>query len=241
MKTKLTVLCLASLMLTGANVQAISSEEAIRPKVIVIPLGSTQSNVSTTCTAPDEVQSAGQCWKSFNLGATQVAIADNDEAAYGDLYQWGRRADGHQSRDSSITTNGVTNQSPTDVPGHGNFILGSADWRATQNDFFWQGIGGVNNPCPQGFRLPTKKEFENEINSWSLINAAGAYDSPLKLTVGGYRGMIDGLIHQSGTHGYYWYSDVLNNVAGVLQFTSDTADIVYGVRAYGFNVRCIKN
>jgi hypothetical protein len=33
-----------------------------------------------------------------NLGASQVATSSTDPASYGDLYQWGRPADGHQIR-----------------------------------------------------------------------------------------------------------------------------------------------
>ena len=39
-------------------------------------------------------------WLDRNLGATQVATSFNDAASYGDLYQWGRSADGHQLRTS---------------------------------------------------------------------------------------------------------------------------------------------
>jgi hypothetical protein len=43
----------------------------------------------------------GKTWMDRNLGATQVATSSTDAAAYGDLYQWGRRADGHQCRTSA--------------------------------------------------------------------------------------------------------------------------------------------
>ena len=45
----------------------------------------------------------GRIWLDRNLGATQVATAYNDTASYGHLYQWGRYADGHQIRTSSVT------------------------------------------------------------------------------------------------------------------------------------------
>ena len=46
----------------------------------------------------------GKVWLDRNLGATQVAISSTDADSYGDLYQWGRNADGHQIRTSDITT-----------------------------------------------------------------------------------------------------------------------------------------
>ena len=39
---------------------------------------------------------AGQTWMDRNLGARQVANAINDVFSYGNYYQWGRSADGHE-------------------------------------------------------------------------------------------------------------------------------------------------
>jgi hypothetical protein len=47
--------------------------------------------------------STGQVWMDRNLGASQVATSSTDPASYGDLYQWGRPADGHQKRKSATT------------------------------------------------------------------------------------------------------------------------------------------
>jgi hypothetical protein len=45
----------------------------------------------------------GKTWMDRNLGASRVATDSTDALAYGDLYQWGRFADGHQCRDSDQT------------------------------------------------------------------------------------------------------------------------------------------
>jgi hypothetical protein len=97
------------------------------------------------------VISNNRCWLDRNLGAAQVATSSTDAAAYGDLFQWGRLDDGHQVRTSPTTTT----LSNSDVPGHGNFILSpsTGDWRSPQNNDLWQGVNGINNPCPDGFRL----------------------------------------------------------------------------------------
>ncbi|MCB4784323.1 MAG: hypothetical protein LGB69_07050, partial [Sulfurovum sp.] len=42
----------------------------------------------------------GRIWLDRNLGASQVAASPFDEASYGDYFQWGRPADGHQRSDS---------------------------------------------------------------------------------------------------------------------------------------------
>jgi hypothetical protein len=67
------------------------------------------------------VESQGECWMDRNLGASRVATAYNDSVAYGDLFQWGRGDDGHQNRDSGVTST----LSTTDNPGHSNFIYGT--------------------------------------------------------------------------------------------------------------------
>ncbi|MGR0482066.1 MAG: hypothetical protein ACTFAL_11865 [Candidatus Electronema sp. V4] len=104
-----------------------------------------------------------------------------DTEAYGDLYQWGREKDGHEKRTSGTTAT----LSALDNLGHGNFITSNItpyDWRSPQNNNLWQGVNGVNNPCPTGFRLPTKDEWQGKINSWISKNAAGAFASPLKIS-----------------------------------------------------------
>ncbi len=132
---------------------------------------------------------AGRAWMDRNLGASQVATSSTDAASYGDLYQWGRGADGHQLRTSATTDNLSSTDTPI-APDDVKFILASSlpyDWRDPQNHDLWQPVSGVNNPCPTGFRIPTEAEWEEERSLWSSQNSAGAFASPLKLTLAGYR------------------------------------------------------
>jgi len=185
------------------------------------------------------VTSEGQVWMALNLGASQVATSSTDPAAYGTLYQWGRFGDGHEYRSSSTTST----QSSSDVPRHGSFILTSSDpydWRTPQHDNLWQGESGINNPCPAGFRLPTETEWERERASWGSNNSAGAYASPLKLVLAGYRSNLNGALYLAGIYGYYWSSTVVKSSSRYLYFESD-ANMHYGARSCGFSVRCIKD
>jgi uncharacterized protein (TIGR02145 family) len=181
----------------------------------------------------------GKTWMDRNLGAKRVATSSFDTEAYGDLYQWGRFADGHQCRSSS-TTNSTSN---SDNVGHGNFILppsGPFDWRSPQNPDLWQGENGVNNPCPCGYRLPTIEEWQAERNSWGTgnYNANGAFNSPLKLPMAGYRFYGDGSINPTITG--YWSSTVGNPYTNYLEITNGYANVINSNRALGFSVRCIK-
>jgi len=182
----------------------------------------------------------GEIWMDRNLGATQVATSSTDAASYGDLYQWGRGADGHQIRTSATTAT----LSSTDQPGNGNFITissGDIDWRSPQNDNLWQGISGTNNPCPTGYRIPTQTELNDERISWAgENNATGAFASPLKLPMAGIRSN-NGSLSNVGTVGYYWSSTVSGSDARLLNFSSNAGSIFSFDRALGGSVRCLKD
>jgi uncharacterized protein (TIGR02145 family) len=204
-----------------------------------IPSGSVfcQSANNVATYVLDVTSTTGKIWMDRNLGATRAATSSTDANAYGDLYQWGRFTDGHQCRTSSTTST----LSSTDVPENAFFILNTNDWRSTQNANLWQGVNGTNNPCPSGYRLPTSVEWGAERSSWSPNNAGGAFNSPLKLPMAGYRNNTSGgNITNSGSDGYYWSSTVS---------TSQSIDIWIGGatalpnhnRSMGFTVRCIKN
>jgi uncharacterized protein (TIGR02145 family) len=180
----------------------------------------------------------GKTWMDRNLGASRAATSFNDSEAYGDLYQWGRAADGHQKRNSP-TTSTLSN---SDTPGHGSFIItGSYDWRSLRNNNLWQGVSGTNNPCPSGYRLPTDAEWEAERASWSSNNFAGAFASPLKLPVAGRRFSSDGSLYGMGFSSIYWSSTVDGHFSRLLAFNSNNAYMSSQHRTSGLSVRCLKD
>jgi uncharacterized protein (TIGR02145 family) len=187
----------------------------------------------------------GMTWMDRNLGASQVAETSSDTNSYGDLYQWGRFADGHQCRDSDTHPTNATTAVPNEENGwDGKFILETSspyDWLMTQNDNLWYGTQGVNNPCPGGYRLPTEAEWVAEKDTWSSQNASGALLSPLKLPVSGYRNRSDGGPFLVGLYGIYWSSSVSGSNARRLGFYSSDAGMLSSDRAYGYAVRCLKD
>jgi uncharacterized protein (TIGR02145 family) len=211
----------------------------------------------------DVVSSTGRIWMDRNLGATQVATSSQDFASYGDLYQWGRAADGHQVivRDAATPAEGAPptgssgNTSTTvtsATAGHGDFVLGASTAGVDNNwtDFtgengLWQ--SGLNDPCPAGYRIPTETELNNERLSWGTDNAAGAMNSPLKLTVAGFRDHSDGALYDVGSTGNYWTSTVSSADTAsstdttYLYFNSSFTDMDSFYRAEGHSVRCIKD
>ena len=196
-----------------------------------------------------------------NLGATQAATSSTDFNGYGSLFQWGRAADGHQlinwtSSGSGGGVNGTTTTlSDTDTPTTSQYIItqyhlapgtivNSNDWRSGHNNNLWQGINGINNPCLWGYRLPTETEWEAERQSWTSNDANGAFASPLKLPLAGFRHPLGSIgISQGMEYGYYWSSTINGNESKVLTFSvyDSNANISNHGRSFGLSVRCIKN
>jgi hypothetical protein len=182
----------------------------------------------------------GKIWMDRNLGAAQVATSSTDANSYGDLYQWGRRSDGHQCRTSPITSA----LSSIDQPTHDNFILAPNspyDWRSPQNTNLWQGVNGVNNPCPSDYRLPTEAELLAELLSWSSNDAQGAFASPLKLPMAGFRFPNNGSLTLVSTGGIYWSSTFDPSYSRYLYFHSSSVFTSGQNRAFGSSVRCLKD
>ena len=204
------------------------------------PVGSVFCAAGATVIVDVVNPTTGKTWMDRNLGATQVATSSTDANAYGDLYQWGRRSDGHQCRNSTTTST----LSSTNTPAQGNFIKnnsGNYDWRSPQNANLWQGVNGVNNPCPSGYRLPTDTELEAERASWSANTSVGAFASPLKLPVAGFRDGSSGSLLSVGTGGSCWSSTVSGTGSRYLDFFSSVAYMDDNYRAHGLTVRCIKD
>ena len=127
MKKSLPVLIFSTVLLLA--LPAISAQEKnIAPTISFLLL----SGIKFGGLTYHEVTSpTGRVWLDRNLGASRVATSSTDSEAYGYLYQWGRLSDGHQNRSSSPNPT----LSPTDAPGHGDFITSSVvpmDWRTSQ-------------------------------------------------------------------------------------------------------------
>ena len=209
------------------------------------PVGSVFCSGITTIVNDVTNPYTGKTWMDRNLGASQVATSSTDVAAYGDLYQWGRRSDGHQCR-NSVTT---ATLSSTNTPSNGNYISSPSspwDWRSPQNTNLWQGVFGVNNPCPSGYRLPTNTELNTEYLSWveapinSTNTSDGAYSSPLKLPLAGGRSSSGSLLSVGG-FGNYWSSSISSTSSILLTFSSSVTNMNNNRRANGNSIRCIKN
>ena len=204
-----------------------------------------------------------QTWMDRNLGARRVATALNDVYSYGNHYQWGRPADGHEItvwNGTSLTAGrgfyaATTTLATTDAPGHNNFITVSVspgDWRSDNNDNRW--VTASQGPCPAGYHVPTNAEWTtanaaafgsgNGTNGTSTTgwdNNTETYESALKLPSAGYRNRTSGLLNNQGDYGTFWSSTVSGSVASYWLFTSSAAFSDNLNRSNGLSVRCFKD
>jgi uncharacterized protein (TIGR02145 family) len=204
----------------------------------------------------------GKTWLNNNLGAgyananhtsfnlTKQATAYNDLNAYGSLFQWGRYSDGHELITWKSPTKGTavygttSTNSSTDDPGHSDFILepySPMDWRAPRNDNLWQGVNGINNPCPVGYRLPTQAELQAWLVAAGINNSVAAANSDLALSASGYRNRSNGGFGSASTLGIYWTSTPSGSSAYRLDIKSTSTSWLTDRRANAFACRCIKD
>jgi hypothetical protein len=138
----------------------------------------------------------------------------------------------------------------------------SYDWHyAFRENTLWghNAAKTVYDPCPVGWRVPVNSGMSVETSPWYGFTHAnggpwnGGYNwgTNALYADAGYRERRNGLLSGSGGDGSYWeaspYSiddDITSYGAGHLHFygTSNFSFAVHGIdhRAYGFNVRCVK-
>lgn len=198
----------------------------------------------------------GKIWLNNNLGAAyaninhasfniqQQATYYDDYLAYGSLFQWGRKADGHELINRTSTTSATpmfgTTATRNNNPTNSLFIavsISPGDWRVTTDNTLWATEAHANNVCPDGFRVPTRTEYDNYITTAQITNRLTASQSVLKFSATGSRNDIGNII-QTGVNGIYWNS-IGGSTFGITDTVAVTGTGVFKVNGYA--VRCIKD
>jgi hypothetical protein len=191
----------------------------------------------------------GRAWLDRNLGASRVCQSYDDVQCYGDYYQWGREADGHEKIDHDTTAE--LSASLSNV-GHSDFIIGNntyADWTASGVDddgskraSRWGAADG-SSICPIGYRAPNLDELFDEIVlvDDEYKNRIDAFNSFLRLPSSG-RYWLDGQPNGMGESISLW-SVTPNDKGGsrgIYLYDNSSGWSEYS-RTGGKAVRCIKN
>jgi uncharacterized protein (TIGR02145 family) len=176
-----------------------------------------------------------------NLGAS------NQEASHlnpsweisGGYWQWGRNkvAAAGPTGPAKINAAAVAGWQPSYAKSH--------DWTDS--------LKTANDPCPQGFRIPNKVEWESVlannkityVGTW--VESTSNYTSGIKigdslfLPASGARNSEDGILFGANNVGFYWSTTEEGNfMSWVLEFSNGNAAVNLNAKIYGFSVRCIE-
>lgn len=200
----------------------------------------------------------GWVWLKQNLGSTQVASSATDAASYGDLFQWGRWDDGHQTRSPENIMDGMptpNNPAGLNLSGNNPFYKGGGitwyndgtvhdSWNASTPSAATATNGC--DPCRQifgaGWQLPSLADWHVALAAEGVNNVATGFASNLKLTAAGGRNELLGTLSDPGIASIYWSSTPEAGSAPQAMYinlgTGNLSD--YNYRGIGMSLRCLK-
>jgi uncharacterized protein (TIGR02145 family) len=195
--------------------------------------GTATPPTSTVFIAPG----VSKAFMAHNLGADNSLDPHIPvQGIHGNYYQWGRST----------------------VVADATLAAAISPWNtiAAANSAWLDASKTANDPCPDGFRVPTRAQWAGVIanntrsstGSWAAGDANfgsalhwGTVESPKNLTLpaAGYRDRSNGALSSRGGSGYYWSSTEDGSNASYLNFDSSSAPTGGNFRTLGFSVRCV--
>ena len=226
------------------------------------------------------VEIDGVVWAPVNCGYKAATATDNGYP-YGKLYQWGRKyGQGYNGDLHDIDGNIFGQISDETYPSDDNMVVGPVstswgsdesyadkfftvysrpyDWSLDQVNGLWLGDNGSktkNDPCPNGWRVPTHNELVDLIYNSSQWTTNA--DGQVGYYFSGDNTYMEGVPHiflpaagsrsgngstgSRGSCGRYWSSTTLSFYAVHIYFFYGRARIYYeSYRENGYSVRCVQ-
>ena len=199
-------------------------------------------------------------WAPIDLGAKEIAtkvikdadiVTEEDRAARdrqcGYNFQWGRKVPFIYGKEGVVAPQGISlvtyaNATKSDYQYANMFIPNANSWFSDYTSFNkkWP---KENDPCPAGWRVPTKEELQivSDQVSASSTTVDGTWTSATHpafvLPLGGNRVSSTGVSQQRGELGGYWTSTFESGKAYRLNSAT-----LWGLQVLtaGYNVRCVK-
>ena len=159
------------------------------------------------------------------------ALTGTRAASHGKFYQWNRKV--------AWSTTGSS------VSGWDTSTPSGTSW------------GSSTNPCPSGFVVPTKAQWDALISACNATYMSGSWSSlnygyltltdktntsnKLEFPAVGLRSSSVGSLSNAGTGGYYWSSTQNgSDYAYYMYFNSSSVGTSYPSRKNGLSVRCVR-
>ncbi len=189
----------------------------------------------------------GRIWLDRNLGASRVCQNLNDTACFGDYYQWGRGADGHEKVNSTTTNIQATS---IDAPGY-KFIIPSSndDWLAPGIDdngsirmANWSKTDG-SSICPVGFRVPASDEFLTFLSTQQQATVGIFRGTTPEAVFNGFLKLPTTGVRTGGNQDFAYWTGSFDNFSKFMGIGSANGVIgsMGSIQSYpGKPVRCIK-
>jgi uncharacterized protein (TIGR02145 family) len=172
----------------------------------------------------------------YNLGAANLSACPFTPSweINGGYWQWGRTAQAAEGPTATDPKDGV-------IAGWSTTYAPNGSW-----------ADGYNDPCPPGFRVPTKAQWDGVMANNTITNvgsftssatnygAGKKFGDQLMLPAAGYRKGVNSAFGLRGGNGIYWSATEVDiDSAWYLLFSSSGVSMYVFGRANGLSVRCI--